>query len=256
MRIMTMNIWGDYFGNPVDVRIGGILETIKKYSPDVVGMQEVTSGWYNSGLIEALSEEYAPVEAAVGNYTPLFYKREKFNLAKRGWELLSETPDKSKSITWAVLESVDSGKRFAVCNTHFWWKYRNPDDDRIRVCNAAQLFDIAGGIHEKHGIPVFAFGDLNCREGSPALEYLNERSFTVSYRIADNFTDISSHHGDPKLGEDGKYHGSRTENKIGESIDQILTFRDGAHVTDYTVVCDQSALDATDHSPVFIDALI
>ena len=30
MRIMTMNIWGDYFGNPVDVRIGGILETIKK----------------------------------------------------------------------------------------------------------------------------------------------------------------------------------------------------------------------------------
>lgn len=256
MRIMTMNIWGDYFGNPVDVRIGGILETIKKYAPDVVGMQEVTEGWYKSGLLEALSGEYVPVEAGVGNYTPLFYKRDRFKLLKRGWELLAETPDKSKSITWAVLESTENGNEVAVCNTHFWWKYRNTDDDRIRVCNAAQLFDIAGGIHEKCGIPVFAFGDLNCKEGSPALEYLDKRDFTVSYRIADHYTDVSSHHGDPKLGEDGKYHGSRTENKIEASIDQILTFRGGADVVNYTVVEDQAVLDSTDHSPVFIDALI
>ena len=38
MRIMTHNIWGDYFGNCVDERIDDALEIYRQYTPDVIGV--------------------------------------------------------------------------------------------------------------------------------------------------------------------------------------------------------------------------
>ena len=39
---MTSNVWGNYFGNEVEVRDVQLLGVMKKYAPDVIGMQEVT----------------------------------------------------------------------------------------------------------------------------------------------------------------------------------------------------------------------
>lgn len=41
MRLMTTNIWGDYFDNPVDVREDNMYKVYENYSPDVIGFQEV-----------------------------------------------------------------------------------------------------------------------------------------------------------------------------------------------------------------------
>ena len=38
MRIMTSNIWGDYFGNPVDERLDQVLTIYRKYAPDILGL--------------------------------------------------------------------------------------------------------------------------------------------------------------------------------------------------------------------------
>ena len=56
MRIMTSNIWGDYFGNEVETRQGGLIETFFRYSPDIIGFQEVTGNWYNGELFKELSK--------------------------------------------------------------------------------------------------------------------------------------------------------------------------------------------------------
>ena len=56
MRIMTSNIWGDYFNNPVELRQEGLLNVFKKYSPDVLGLQEVTKSWYESKIFKELCE--------------------------------------------------------------------------------------------------------------------------------------------------------------------------------------------------------
>ena len=45
MRIMTSNIWGDYFGNEVDSREGQLYDVYKKYDADVIGVQEATAKW-------------------------------------------------------------------------------------------------------------------------------------------------------------------------------------------------------------------
>ncbi len=251
IRIMTSNIWGDYFGNPVEERLPGIRDTALRYAPDVLGVQEITPGWYESRLFPDLAGEYTLVEGDTLNYTPLLFRTARFDLLARGWELYTETSDKSKGITWAVLREKETQRCVGVCNTHFWWM-NGEEHERIRVKNALQLSARMEAIRAHYSIPVFAFGDLNCRLGSDALETLKKRGILTSYELTADFSPVSSHHGDPKRGEDGLYHGSRTGDDYRRSIDHVVGFSD-QKLLRQVVVEDQDVLDATDHSPVHVD---
>ena len=39
IRIMASNIWGDYFGNPVEVREEQLGSIYDKYDPDILAMR-------------------------------------------------------------------------------------------------------------------------------------------------------------------------------------------------------------------------
>ena len=58
MRIMTSNIWGNYFGNPPMERIDAVEHTLKKYSADIIGIQEMCPHWYEADLAGRLEDEY------------------------------------------------------------------------------------------------------------------------------------------------------------------------------------------------------
>ena len=121
MRIMTSNIWGDYFNNSTIGRDDKLYGVYQKYAPDVIGFQEVTKGWYESSLFEKLSKDYCFIGTELfgsKNYVPMALKKELILIAK-GFEYLENTPDSSKAITWAVVKQ--NGIVFALCNTHFWW---------------------------------------------------------------------------------------------------------------------------------------
>lgn len=251
MRIMTSNIWGDYFGNECSTRRNGLEVTYRKYSPDILGIQEATEGWYNDALFANLSDEYAIVEGRKGDFTPLFYKKSMFELKECGWELLENTPDLSKSITYAVLKCKSSEKRICVLNTHFWWMKR-PGDDEIRAENAKQLLNKMNELREKHKCLVFAFGDLNCTLGSPAINYMYENGVCSCFDLAEEYSEVCSLHGDPQRGEDGLFYGKKTPKKKECSIDHILTYKD-TKVKTHAVVEDEPVLNSTDHSPVYID---
>ena len=253
MRIMTSNIWGDYFGNPVDVRIDDIYGIYKKYDPDILGLQEITKRWYESGLFERLAEDYAWVGTEIAdsnNFVPFCYKKS-YKLIAKGYEYLVETPDVTKGITWAVLKAEDE-KLFAVCNTHFWWK-TGPEHDEIRVKNAHQLVRLMKYLKELYNCPVFAFGDMNTTLSSDVFEVYSQNGIKHMHDLADQKDNMSSHHGDPVCGENGKYHGKKTENDKSFSIDHMIVLDDKVKVSQYRITEDQPALDATDHSPVFCD---
>ena len=254
IRIMTANIWGDYFGNPVEMREKDIEDTIRKYAPDVIGLQEITASWYSCDLLKNLGNEYEVVTGQSGNFTPLLYKKDTFDAVEVGFERYSETDDRSKGITWALLKRNSDGKRVAVCNTHLWWMQRGDEDEKLRMKNAEQLLERVSILKEKYNAPVFAFGDFNSKVTGSAIKYLSENKFMPAYNYADKFTNISSYHNDPILGDDGKYHGVKTENKITESIDYILSFGENVHINNYVIVEDQKILDSSDHSPVYLDA--
>ena len=280
-RIMTSNIWGDYFGNPVTLREDELYDVYMRYAPDVIGMQEATVSWWNSNLFKKLKESYtevdtdAPVEAwyagqandsstrdAINrgmcnnqNYVPLFYKTDKYDCLESGWEHFEDTPDPSKCITWAVLKDKAAGGVFGVCATHYWWMSGDEKHDLIRVKNSCQMLNTMKYIEKKYSCAVFAFGDFNCRLDSMAFRTLIEGGCKDLQKEAKIASGISSHHGDPVRGEDGKYRGKPTD--LGEefSIDHIVALGN-VDVSAYKVIIDQDALDATDHSPVYADVEI
>lgn len=253
MRIMTSNIWGDYFCNPVDVRIDDIYGVYKKYDPDILGLQEITKRWYDSGLFERLAEDYFWVGTEIAdsnNFVPFCFKKS-YKLKSKGYEYLAETPDVTKGITWAVLENED-GKIIAFCNTHFWWR-TGPEHDEIRVKNAYQLIRLMKHLRETYDCPVFAFGDMNTTILSDVFKAYSEEGVVNLYALTENRDNMSSHHGDPVRGGDGKYHGKKTENDKSCSIDHIVALGDEFKVLQYRIIEEQPALDATDHSPVYVD---
>ena len=271
MRIMTSNIWGDYFGNEVSSREGQLYSVYKKYDPDIIGVQEVTGAWYQGEMFKNLEkdgytivgafyihpDEYTSAPGAPlhegGNYVPMFVKRSKFKILECGYEVLRNTPDRSKAITWAVLQDKETGKPFGAANTHFWWMARGAEDNLLRAENAKQMAAVMKYINGKYECPVFSFGDMNTLLGSEVFEVYGEAGIEHLLDKAEKGSTVSSHHGDPVRGEDGRSHGKRTANDKSCSIDHMVGIGEGYKVAEYCIIEDQDALDATDHSPVFVD---
>lgn len=253
MRIMTSNIWGDYFKNPVDVREDFLYDVLKKYDADFIGFQEVTPNWHKGEMFKWLLEDYNFVGTEISeskNYVPFVYKKEYFLVAK-GYELFFTPEEISKGITWGVFKKPD-GSFIGICNTHFWWM-SGPEHDVIRDDNALKLIATMKFIKEKYNCPVFAFGDLNCTRSANVFNIFKENGVEQLYDIAENKDNIGSHHGNPVLGDDGRYHGTTTDKDCEHSIDHILALKGDCKVLEYRIVEDQKALDATDHSPVYVD---
>lgn len=262
LRLVTANIWGDYFGNPVEERENAFLDAFIKYESDVIGMQECTTGWHNSKLFSGLVENgYAMVNKFKGvslNYVPIFYRSDRFELLASGFQYYMKVPnDKSKAFTWAVLKSIENGQVFGVVNTHFWWK-SGAEHDAIRMINAEQLVKCMLEINTKYNCPVFAFGDLNCTTYAAPFQYFNENNIVRLRDIAKTFSKKSSHHGDPVRGEDGLYHGNVSKNPEVKAIDHIIGLQGDFdyEVTTYQLILDQPVLDASDHSPVYADIVL
>lgn len=277
MRIMTNNIWGDYFGNEVESRQDNLFAVYEKYSPDILGFQEVTESWHKSALFEKLEENYHLIGIEKYNwynFVPIAVKKS-LEVISFGFERLHGASDKSKSICYVVAENKDTGNRIAVCNTHFWWMqgnecerdkrmlknavgekiaYQSPEEhNALRTKNAKQLAMLMAELKEKFNCPVIAMGDMNTTISSDVFRVYEERGISHFFDKAKERDTVCSVHGNPLRGEDGKFHGKKTTEDYTSSIDHIIGLGNGYNVLCYRVIEDKEALDATDHSPVYAD---
>ena len=55
------------------------------------------------------------------------------------------------------------------------------------------------------------------------------------------------------MGSKARFNGKETLNPKEKSIDHIVTFKGDIEIQEQKVVVYQEILDATDHSPVYID---
>ena len=255
MRIMTANIWGDYFDNPVNAREDNTFKVFQTYKPDVIGLQEVTKNWYAGNMMKKLSDQYYFVGTEIynsDNYVPIAYKKN-YTLLAKGYEPIEADGDISKALTFAVLRGED-GKVFGTINAHYWWKNRGEKDVALRNKNALQSVDLIKYIHDRFHCPVFLFGDLNCNLSSPAFSTIFKASgLCHAFDIAKEKDDVKTCHGNPVVDENGKYHGKSVNLDYSYSIDHILAYGDGYTINCFKVITDQYALDASDHSPVYVD---
>lgn len=136
VRLATFNIRYD---NPEDslnnwkYRKDNVCSFIHEKQLDVVGMQEVLHNQLQD--LVACLPEYTYVGVGrddgktAGEYAPIFYRKDKYDLLDSNTFWLSEHPDSigklgwdavcTRIATWAKLKDKSTGKNFLVVNTHF-----------------------------------------------------------------------------------------------------------------------------------------
>ena len=270
LRFMTFNIWGEFFNNPPAEREDGVFETVVKERPDIVAFQEACFGWSNRSdlygrlekagwsvvtgdVVEARAEgkwDKTGSGKATGNFQPLFYLREKFELVKSGF-FYFHLPLDYKGATWAVLVDKATRQGYIVFSTHLWWQGNGKESDTLREMNAAMICRKLEELKKFYPYPVVGGGDLNSVADSWAHKMFEAYGYVSASRVADSKDSTATHHGNPVKGEDGKWHGKKDEKK-GKSLDYVLVETNRINAVSHKVVTSQAALDASDHSPVVV----
>ncbi|MFT3894498.1 MAG: endonuclease/exonuclease/phosphatase family protein [Anaerolineales bacterium] len=185
-KIMTFNIrygLADDGENRWDNRKRLVIERIKSFDPDIIGMQECRDDFQAKFVQSQLPEyEFYGVHRAHEGETalemaPILFKRNVFQLKQKGYFWLSETPNVVGSKSWgAVLPRttvwvefihIDSGDSLFFVNTHF-------DYEPSALLDSARVLKgwISQNVKDK---PVIVTGDFNADKASSCLSAFDRR---------------------------------------------------------------------------------
>ncbi len=176
LTVMTFNIRYD---NPRDgenrweARIPVVKAYMDSVAPDIAGMQEVLHNQIHDLLEIMPGYSYTGVGRddgkTGGEYSPIYFRNDRFTLGDHSTFWLSETPDVPGSrswdaaitriVSWAELHDSQSGKTVYVFNTHFDHRGVEARRESIRLISE-KIEEIAGEF------PVILLGDFNIRKSS------------------------------------------------------------------------------------------
>lgn len=132
VTVMTYNIYMGGTGEKApENRAPLVKQNVEKFNPDSFGMQEVTEEWYE--ILKETFPDYGYIGKGRakdfgGEASPIFYKKDKFELVDGGTFWLSKTPEKpskgwdamfNRVCTYAVLKDKATGFTYAHFNAHF-----------------------------------------------------------------------------------------------------------------------------------------
>ncbi len=223
-----------------------VAENIRKYDPDSFGLQEADEGWMER--LPALMTDYAYVgigrnsNKGGGEASPVFYKKDKYDLLDSGTFWLSKTPEKASKgwdamfkriCTYAVLKDKETGFTYAHFNAHF--------DHLGVIARLESVAVIAEKIAEiAPDIPVVLSGDLNDYEGADMYARVLESGLKDTKYLAKNAS-----------GGNVTYHGYSDLVEKDKPIDFVFANAFVTDVESYAVVSEKiNGIYASDHHPV------
>lgn len=177
-------------------------DAIAAVKADIIGTQEALN--FQKKYLEERLPEYNSVGVARedgkedGEYSAIFYRKDRFKAVKCGNFWLSETPDvPSKGwdaacvriASWAFLEEISTGKRFFFVNTHL---------DHVGVVARREGVNLLCRKAKEIGgdCPMIITGDFNSDKDSKDIEYVKSVGLIHTYDIAVRKTlNPSSYHG-------------------------------------------------------------
>lgn len=255
LNVMTFNIRYDNPGdgnNSWQYRKENALKMIGFNEVDILGMQEVLVNQLND--ITAQLKEYNSVGVGredgkeKGEYSPILFKKNKFNLVKSGYFWLSQTPDKpskgwdaacERIATWVILTDKSTGKRVFVLNTHFDHVGEVARRESVNLVKTKM-------VQLSNGLPQIMMGDLNADPESTVLTSLLGADKSIALLDSKKRTSVV-------YGPNWSFHDfGKIPFKDRPLIDYILVNK-AITVLKYGVLAE--TLDETflsDHSPVFI----
>lgn len=200
VRVMSFNI---RYNTPDDAenawphRKDMVASVMRFHDADFAGLQEALLGQIED--LEARLPGYAWIGVGrddgerAGEFTPIFYREERFDLEESDTFWLSETPDVpgSKSwdtaitriATWGTFRDRRTGRRFVVLNTHF---------DHIGEEARAESARLIAERVEEFDLPTVVTGDFNATPDSEPYRVLTAEGGEL--RDALSVSDVP-HHG-------------------------------------------------------------
>ncbi len=248
LRIMSFNIRCTNVGLATWVqRIDIVAETINRAMPDSVGLQEATAGWMLALKDKLELYDYVGVGRDDGDnkgeYSPIFYLKDKYTLVESGWFWLSETPEiPSKSwdsslnriCTWAVLRENQTSKSYMHINSHF---------DHLGVLARMHSVEMILDFASRHcDLPVVFTADMNIREGAEPYNVLENSGVLKDTKfLAPDTMDYLTFHGTkPSLNEGKVIDFIFVNELLDPNVYKVVTAGiNGEYVSDhFPIYCD------------------
>lgn len=108
-----------------------------------------------------------------GEFTPIFYKKDRFRVLEKGVFWLSETPEivgskgwdvkYPRTVVWARFKDIRGGKEFYFFNTHFGGEVARHESAKLLRTKIDQM---------ANGLPVIVTGDFNSTPDSPPINVM------------------------------------------------------------------------------------
>lgn len=258
IKLYDQNVWNV---NPIDNRSVLVREMVREFDADFCTFQECgpyTSRTGKTPLPVLMSDEYAEVcpEKADVNYTPVFYKKDKYTVIEAEYHVYTGFNDvNSKTLSWGVFENKQTGEKIAICSTHFWFKARGEIDDLQRLQNANELKEACDYIVEKYDIPVIISGDLNtgrdAETGDKPYHYLIKLGFRDVRKIAEDTTDGYTYHDYPVLDEEKGIYVNKPDALPFCDLDYVFVYgKDTIKANKFEILTSEKALNSSDHCPL------
>lgn len=166
-------------------RFEAALTQIRQADPDLLGVQECSTFWYDF-LCSKLGDEYGVVGELNGESqkwrNAIFYRKDRFELVSTKTQWLSATPSVSsrltgenqyRILTYAVLKDIKTGATFAHCNTHM---------TIIEEVRQSQ-FKVLVRLLDKLDYPIVLTGDFNTREGSEYYKAITDKGLRSAHTM-------------------------------------------------------------------------
>lgn len=228
-NLLADNGEGGYdWGTPLEGRYEGAIKCLRKYAPDVAGLQETTNNWYakirenlpNYKFVNSVDPDNGNED---GICTALMYNPDTVELLES--ELIPFRSNywgvgRVRYINMGYFRHRETGIRFIAISTHFD-AGQEEDFAACRVDQAKQLAETLNGYIEKYSCPIISVGDYNCGCESEPYNYVLSN------------TDMVSMNTKPKP----------------ETIDHILCTNDVERVS-FSIIKSDYVKHASDHLPL------
>lgn len=231
-----------------------VAETIRMFDPDLLGTQEVLK--FQAEFLKEQLPEYSfhgvgrQDGTENGEYVPVMYKTERFELISSGHYWLSETPEVpgSKSwdsslprmVSWVELsDRRNDGEKFVFINTHF-----DHRGQTARLESARLIRKQTEGLMERE-MPFIITGDFNTTEDRQPYQELISGSRGNEIPIVDSYRNTY-----PERSENESTSSRWTGNREGTRIDWVLHSQDFTTLQSVINYTNEKGRYPSDHYPV------
>jgi len=252
VKLMSYNIRYDITtsnASPWTERHRAIASQIKRFDVDIVGMQEVLDHQREQLLTDLPGFVSIGVGRddgqKAGEYSPIFYKEERFQLLTSGTFWLSPTPDVpskgwdaalNRICTYAQFFDLESKESFWVFNTHF-----DHVGEVARMKSSELILQKVQEVTNGTRQAVILCGDLNLNDNHPTITFLQSQmkdALLVSQQVKSNMNST--------------FNNFDLENEASKRIDYIFTNKKLAVLTFETIVERFGVSYPSDHFPIFV----